>query len=93
MINCSQIQGPAHNSVSIQEVFSVKSTQMAKEAGVESYFDLDTWKRRDNFYKAQKQIVEELKGYTVLARVCGGDEQALLNAIIGVPGVLVIGSC
>ena len=92
LINCAQIQGTAHNSLSIQEVFAFKSAQMAKDAGVESYFDLDTWKRRDQFYKNQQDIVDELRGFTVHARVCGGDEQALLNAIMGGKGVRVFGA-
>lgn len=82
--------GPPCNTISLNVLFEKKSRQLASISGVDSYFDLDPFKRRDEFKKRSDALVTELSGWTVLVNTSDPDENALLNAILMHKDVLVI---
>lgn len=90
LIDCYLVGGVPCNTISIQEIFGLKSAQLAKEAGASSYWELDPFKRKDAFRAAKDNILSELKGYTILACGYSHEEQALLNAIMEDRNVRVI---
>jgi hypothetical protein len=90
LIDCYLVGGVPCNTISIQEIFALKSAHLAKEAGVESYWELDAFKRKDAMRAAKENILAELKGYTIIACGYSHEEQPLLNAIMEDRNVRVI---
>lgn len=82
-INCAPIGSPVLKIVTIQEVFAIKSAELAKVRGVESYYDLPAFERRDSIKRAVPHFFKELEGLHIVSYTTDPDEQALLTALLG----------
>ena len=89
-LGCSQIAGNLRNTITLDAYFELKAAEMAKASGVDSYYDLEVYSRRESFARASKAIIEELAGYNVNVTVTTPDTLFLYHAIVSDPKVRVI---
>jgi len=82
-IGCSPVSGKQTKTISLYAVFAAQACQIAAASEKSSYFDLDPYKRREQFYRAAPTILSELEGITIIVPAhLGPDENALLSALL-----------
>lgn len=86
-INCV----PQHklNTITIQEVLKKVGALLAKEKGVDSYYDIDAFDRRDAVSQVIDSVIPTLKGFYILADSFGPDHTSLISALKSSPEVKV----
>lgn len=93
-VNCFPIK-TSDKIVRLEDVLHLLGQQMAKEAGVESFYDLDAFRRRDALAKAGASVAEILNtqyDYPMVVAWCGtgqGDLRSLLDAISPHAGLVI----
>jgi hypothetical protein len=73
----------------IQDLFNDITAEIAEGMKVESWFDLDPFRRVENFQKHKESIVAELHGKTVVANHCTHEVKHLLNVLQSYANVIV----
>ena len=73
----------------IQDLFNDITAEIAEGMKVESWFDLEPFRRVENFQKHKESIVAELHGKTVVANHCTHEVKHLLNVLQSYANVIV----
>ena len=72
-INCMPTKG-VPRPMRVEDIFKEYAQKLAEAQGAESYFQLDTWKRRDYMAQAMTSIVAALKTAHVYGTVLGAND-------------------
>lgn len=86
LIGCRAVRGAFEQQLDFGDLVRAVQEKLAKAQSVESYFDLDTWKRRDAISQNAREIVRELlpPGTWLVAPTSSfgtPDEAVLLSAL------------
>lgn len=72
-VNCLPTKG-VPKPMRVEDIFAQYAQKLAEAQGVESYFHLDVWKRRDYMAQAMPNIVTALKTAHVYGTVLGAND-------------------
>jgi RecB family exonuclease len=92
-INCAPVKGG--NVMCLDDILEDLRNEMAEELGVESYYDIDAFARRDALSKAASAIIERAKGKSLIAMGVGtgcSDIKSVVEALRGVADTVIIGA-
>lgn len=90
----ARLDGPSNQVVRLEEVFTRRAAEMAKEQGADSYFHLDAFKRRDQMCAHAEAIIEAENFGTkfVLASTSGSpDMKMFIETLRGLAGTVIEG--
>lgn len=98
LINCIPATGHKKQNTGryvhdLINIFAEVQKDMAKQNGVESFYDLDVWKRRDALAKAAPIIAEGFGADMVMALSVpssASDYRALVEALIPLAGMVIV---
>lgn len=78
------VKGPNRKHMTIQDLLLRYGSQLAEANGVDNYFALDAFMRRDRLAQMAAQIVEDLGTVIITGRVSCPDTRALYSALVAV---------
>lgn len=83
LVGCVQLKGPSRPTVLAQALLEQVGAELAKDMGASSYWELDTWKRRDRI-RQRAGVIAEALGKTVLLvpGVRDPDVDSLVSALV-----------
>lgn len=82
LINAVLEKGPhAGKIIALEDIIREAGESLAKEGGAESYYELDSFKRRDAMAAKAEAIVEHIGTGTVVARTYDADTRAMVAAL------------
>lgn len=83
LVGCVQLKGPSRPTVLAQALLEQVGAELAKDMGASSYWELDTWKRRDRIRQRAGAIAEALgKTVLVVPGVRDPDVDSLVSALV-----------
>ena len=89
----TMLVGPSRPVVLGQSLLEEVGAEMAEDMGARSFWELDTWKRRDRLRQAGETIAERLsRSILVLPRIADPDMDALVAGILPHAEMVVEGS-
>ena len=91
LINCVQVSGRFSNTITIERLLQIKGAQMAKKNNATSFYELDTWQRRQAWDHSSAFLYKELSkgGFTIIATNPDPDELALIKALKKIDKIIV----
>lgn len=89
LIGAVQLQGPRGDTFSSSQVLERFGAELAQDMGADSYWDLDTWKRRERLAQKAEYIAGELGKATVfhLGALGSDDTGSLVRALMALPAI------
>lgn len=92
LVGCAQLKGPDRPTETAQGLLARLGTELAKDMGANSYWELDAFKRRDRIKQKSAEIAESLgKTVLIVAGVRDPDIDSLVSSLLPHAEIVVEG--